>query len=163
MGSPLYQDYDDLESGQVSTEQIRCADLDDCMGGIARGFKVLEEYPTEEAYSPESVLLMTLGVLSGTQFMTGLRTYFLAYSPLKRSKSGRPSAMWSAGSGKFGTKLRFLGIDEFLFFGRADTRGVTDGHIGSSGGQLNRRRASDASRTPGHQGNTPLEFAAHSV
>ena len=109
-----------LESGKISTEQIQCTDLDDCMGGIARGFKVLEDHPTEEAYSPESVLLMTLGVLSGTQFMTGLRTYFLAYSPLKRSRSGRPSAMWSAGSGKFGTKLRFLGIDEFLFFGRAE-------------------------------------------
>ena len=27
--------------------------------------------------------------------------------------------MWSAGSGKFGTKLRHLGVDEVFFTGRA--------------------------------------------
>jgi aldehyde:ferredoxin oxidoreductase len=45
---------------------------------------------------------------------TGLRTYFHAYSPLKRSSSGLPSAMWSTGSGKFGTKLRFLDATALL-------------------------------------------------
>ena len=110
-----------LTSGEIVTGSIQCQDLEDCMGGIARGFRVLEQNPSDEAYDPESTLLMTLGFLSGTQFMTGLRTYFLAYSPLKRSKSGKASAMWSAGSGKFGTKLRFLGIDEVLFRGRAES------------------------------------------
>jgi aldehyde:ferredoxin oxidoreductase len=121
----------DLSSGTISSEQIQCQDIDDCMGGIARGFRLLAECPTDEAYAPESTLLMTLGILSGTQFMTGLRTYFLAYSPLKRSLAGKPSAMWSAGSGKFGTKLRFLGIDEVVFTGRADQPTVL--HISSHG------------------------------
>ncbi len=110
-----------LDTGAIGTCDIPCQDLEDCMGGIARGFRFLEGCPVDDAYAPESQLLMTLGVLSGTQFMTGLRTYFLAYSPLKRSGSGLPSAMWSAGSGKFGTKLRFLGVDEVLFSGRAES------------------------------------------
>jgi len=109
----------DLSAATSERSQIRCEDLDDVLGGIARGFKFLEQHPVREAYDPHAPLLLTLGVLSGTQFMTGLRTYFLAYSPLKRSLSGLPSAMWSAGSGKFGTKLRFLGIDEIVFTGRS--------------------------------------------
>ena len=121
----------DLTSGEVSEEDIQCQDVDDVMGGIARGFRFLEGCPTDDAYASESSLLMTLGVLSGTNFMTGLRTYFLAYSPLKRSLSGQPSAMWSAGSGKFATKLRFMGVDEIVFTGRAD--GPTLLHIKSSG------------------------------
>ena len=109
----------DLAAASVRSERVRCQDLDDVLGGIARGFKGLEQHPVRDAYDPQAVLLMTLGILSGTQFMTGLRTYFLAYSPLKRSRSGLPSAMWSAGSGKFGTKLRYLGIDEMVMTGRS--------------------------------------------
>ena len=53
--------------------------------------------------------------------MTGLRAYFVAYSPLKRSRAGLPSAMWSAGSGKFGTKLRYLDVADIVLVGRSDT------------------------------------------
>jgi aldehyde:ferredoxin oxidoreductase len=53
--------------------------------------------------------------------MTGLRTYFSAYSPLKQSIKGLPSAMWSAASGKFGSKLKWTGIDEVIFEGRSET------------------------------------------
>jgi aldehyde:ferredoxin oxidoreductase len=52
--------------------------------------------------------------------MTGLRTFFHGYSPLKQSVDGKPGLMWSAGSGHFGTKLRGLGIDEVVFTGKAD-------------------------------------------
>ena len=97
---------------------IVCEDYEDVFGGIARGFKFLEGKAVDDAYDPSATLIMNLGILSGTDFMTGLRTYFLAYSPLKRSLSGKPSAMWSTGSGKFGTKLRFLGVDEVVFVGR---------------------------------------------
>jgi aldehyde:ferredoxin oxidoreductase len=51
--------------------------------------------------------------------MTGLRTFFSAYSPLKIANNGRPLAMWSTASGKFGTKLAAAGVDEILFLGRA--------------------------------------------
>ncbi len=108
----------DLEARSVRCETIACEDLEDLLGGIGRGFKLLESHRIEDPYSPDAALIMNLGVLSGSSVMTGLRTYFHAYSPLKRSGTGLPSAMWSAGSGKFGTKLRFLGVDEVIFTGR---------------------------------------------
>ncbi len=110
----------DLAKQQVQPETLPCEDVEDVFGGIARGFKLLEKCPTDDPYAPEATLVLNLGLLSGSDFMTGLRTYFHAYSPLKTSKSGKPSAMWSAGSGKFGTKLRYLGVDEVLFAGRCE-------------------------------------------
>jgi aldehyde:ferredoxin oxidoreductase len=120
----------DLEALRVRRETVACEDVEDLLGGIGRGFKLLEAHRIDDPYSPDAALVMNLGVLSGTSVMTGLRTYFHAYSPLKRSGSGLPSAMWSAGSGKFGTKLRFLGIDEVVFTGRC--AGPTTLHIARS-------------------------------
>jgi aldehyde:ferredoxin oxidoreductase len=117
----------DLEARSVRSETVACQDVEDLLGGIGRGFKLLEAHPTEDPYGPNAALVMNLGALSGTSLMTGLRTFFHAYSPLKRSSSGLPSAMWSTGSGKFGTKLRFLGIDEVVFTGRCP--GPTTLHI----------------------------------
>jgi aldehyde:ferredoxin oxidoreductase len=108
----------DLSALGVEHERAACADLEDVLGGIGRGFKLLESQRVSDPYAPEVPLVMNLGLLSGTSFMTGLRTYFCAYSPLKRSHTGLPSAMWSAGSGKLGTKLRFLDVDEVVFTGR---------------------------------------------
>lgn len=108
----------DLTEQSVQQQTVPCEDLEDALGGIARGFKLLEDCPTDDPYSPDATLLMNLGILSGTDLMTGLRTFFHAYSPLKTSLSGKPSAMWSAGSGKFGTCIRQLGISEVHFTGR---------------------------------------------
>src|SRR5687768_14437121 len=102
----------DLTTQTVRPERARAADLEDALGGIARAFKLLEDRPVADAYAPEAALVLNLGILSGTQFMTGLRTFFHAWSPLKSSPGGRPSPMWSAGSCKFGTKLRQLGVEE---------------------------------------------------
>ena len=109
----------DLSTYSVKHEVIRCADIEDVLGGAARGFKLLSDYDVEDAYAVDSPLIMNLGCLSGSQFMTGLRTYFHGYSPLKASLADKPSAMWTAGSGKFGTKLRHMEIDEVVFSGRA--------------------------------------------
>ena len=110
----------DLGTQAVENQIVQCEDLEDVFGGAARGFKLLEDCPTDDPYAPEVSLIMNLGVLSGTDFMTGLRTFFHAYSPLKTSLAGKPSAMWSTGSGKFGVKMRMLGIDEVIFTGRCD-------------------------------------------
>jgi aldehyde:ferredoxin oxidoreductase len=111
----------DLASGTIEVCTHDCEDMEDVLGGIARGFKFIENCPVTDAYDPAATLLLTLGVLSGSNAMTGLRAYFVAYSPLKRSHTGLPSAMWSAGSGKFGTKLRQLDVDEIALSGRSDT------------------------------------------
>ena len=108
----------DLSTREVDFAEAPCHDYEDVFGGIARAFKLLEHVPVDDPYSPDATLIMNLGILSGTEFMTGLRTYFHAYSPLKCGLNGKPSAMWSAGSGKFGTKLRYCGVEEILFKGR---------------------------------------------
>lgn len=109
----------DLEGGDIRQETVACQDLDDFLGGIARAFKLLAHYEVQDAFAPAAPLIMNLGVFSGTDLMTGLRIFFSAYSPLKVANSGRPLAMWSAASDKFGTKVRAAGVDEVIFLGRA--------------------------------------------
>jgi len=110
----------DLTDQTVRFETVRCEDLEDALGGIARATKLLAGIDVDDPYAPSSPLIMNLGLLSGTRVMTGLRTFFHGYSPLKVSDSGAPGLMWSAGSGHFGTKLRGLGVDEVVFTGRAE-------------------------------------------
>jgi len=110
----------DLTEQTVRHETVRCEDLEDVLGGVARGTKLLANVQVDDPYDPAAPLVMNLGLLSGTRVMTGLRTFFHGYSPLKQSVSGKPGLMWSAGSGHFGTKLRGLGIDEVVFTGKAD-------------------------------------------
>jgi len=109
----------DLTDGSVRFERVQCEDLEDALGGIARATKLLDDVDVTDPYAPSAPLVMNLGLLSGTRVMTGLRTFFHGYSPLKVSTGGVPGLMWSAGSGHFGTKLRGLGIDEVVFTGRA--------------------------------------------
>ncbi len=109
----------DLTTQTVQHERRACADLEDALGGIARGFKLLYREQVADPYDPSAPLVMNIGALTGTRVMTGLRTYLIGYSPLKASLSGAPALMWSAGSGSFGTRLRSLGIEEIVFTGRA--------------------------------------------
>lgn len=109
----------DLTNSEVRWERVPCEDYEDALGGIARATKLLGPLRVEDPYAPDSPIVMNLGLLSGTRVMTGLRTFFHGYSPLKTSLSGKPGLMWSAGSGHFGPKLRGLGIDEVVFTGRA--------------------------------------------
>jgi len=116
----FHRDWIDLSDRSWRRERVACRDLLDLLGGFGRAFALLEGYDVADAYAPASPLVLNLGVLSGSSVMTGLRTYFHAYSPLKRSHDDAPVPMWSAGSGKLGTKLRFLGVDEIVFTGRCD-------------------------------------------
>ncbi|MDP6484299.1 MAG: aldehyde ferredoxin oxidoreductase N-terminal domain-containing protein, partial [Nitrospinota bacterium] len=83
----------DLSAGSFREEIKTCEDLEDMLGGIGRSCKLLQGYEVEDPYAPESPLVMNLGLFTGSDVMTGLRAFFSAYSPLKTSKSGRPSAM----------------------------------------------------------------------
>ncbi|MCP3995971.1 MAG: aldehyde:ferredoxin oxidoreductase [bacterium] len=109
----------DLSTLAVRHERITCTDYEDVLGGIARATKLLADVDVSDPYAPDAPLVMNLGILSGTRVMTGLRTFFHGYSPLKQSVNGRPGLMWSTGSGHFGTKLRGLDVDEVIFTGRA--------------------------------------------
>jgi len=109
-----------LLTGAIRIEEVPCANLEDVLGGFGRSFQFLAQREVTKAYNPANPLVVNTGLLTGTDVMTGLRTYFSAYSPLKASDKGLPAAMWSAGSGKFGSKLKWAGIDEIVFEGRSE-------------------------------------------
>lgn len=111
----------DLNSGATTIGEVPCTNLEDVLGGFGRSFQILAQRKISEAYSPENPLIMNIGLLTGTNVMTGLRVYFSAYSPLKKSSQGLPAAMWSAASGSFGNKLKWSGIDEVIFEGCSPT------------------------------------------
>src|SRR5262244_1429519 len=110
----------DLGRGDIHQDTIPCQDMEDFLGGSGRSFKLLGDYEVTDAFAPSSPLFMNLGIFSGTEMMTGLRTFFSAYSPLKVAHNGRPLAMWSTASGDFGTRVLSAGIDEILFLGRSE-------------------------------------------
>ena len=108
-----------LNSGSTQFSELPAASLEEALGGIGRALPFLTTRKVSQAYSPENPLLVTTGLLTGTEVMTGLRVYFSAYSPLKASSAGKPAAMWSMASCKFGSKLKWAGVDELLFEGRS--------------------------------------------
>ncbi len=89
----------DLTAQSVRFERVACEDLEDVLGGVARATKLLDNVIVDDPYDPSAPLVMNLGLLSGSRVMTGLRTFFHGYSPLKASLSGSAGLMWSAGSG----------------------------------------------------------------
>ena len=108
-----------LATGTITLVDIPCANLEEVFGGIGRSFQLLAQRRITEAYSPENPLILNTGLLTGSSMMTGLRAYFSTYSPLKQSQQGLPGAMWAAGSGTFGAKLKWTGVDEVVFEGCA--------------------------------------------
>ncbi len=110
----------DLKSGDMKMADVPCRNLEDVLGGFGRSFQLLAEREIREAYVDNNPLIVNVGLLTGSHSMTGMRTYFSGYSPIKGSKKGLPAAMWSAGSGKFGSKFKWTGLDELIFENRSD-------------------------------------------
>lgn len=109
----------DLRTGATRLEEVPCRNLEDVLGGFGRSFQLLAERELVAAYDEQNPLVVNTGLLIGTAAMTGLRTYFSGYSPLKGSRRGLPAAMWSAASGNFGPKLAGTGLDELVLEGRS--------------------------------------------
>jgi aldehyde:ferredoxin oxidoreductase len=111
----------DLQSGEMSFADVPCRNLEDVLGGFGRSFQDLAKRQVENAYCDENPLIVNTGLLTGSSVMTALRTYFSGYSPIKGSQAGLPAAMWSTGSGKFGAKFKWTGLDELVFENRSTT------------------------------------------
>lgn len=110
----------DLRTGLKRFEDVPCRNLEDVLGGFGRSFQLLAQRRIEKAYCQENPLIVNTGLLTGSSAMTGLRTYFSGYSPIKSSRKGLPAAMWSTGSGKFGAKFKWTGLDELIFENRSE-------------------------------------------
>ncbi|MBE0575939.1 MAG: aldehyde:ferredoxin oxidoreductase [Desulfuromonadales bacterium] len=111
----------DLRSGDMSFADVPCRNFEDVLGGFGRSFQDLAKRQVENAYCDENPLIVNTGLLTGSSVMTALRTYFSGYSPIKGSQAGLPAAMWSTGSGKFGAKFKWTGLDELVFENRSAT------------------------------------------
>lgn len=110
----------DLSTRGIRIEDIPCRNFEDVLGGFGRSFQDLFGRTVTRAYCAENPLIINTGLLTGSSAMTGMRTYFSGYSPIKESRKGLPAAMWSAGSGKFGAKFKWTGLDEMVLENRAD-------------------------------------------
>ena len=110
----------DLARGTIDIRDLPCRNLEEVLGGFGRSFQYLATRDVTDAFATENPMVVNTGLLTGSNVMTGLRTYFSAYSPLKVSNKGLPAAMWSAGSGKFGSKLKWTGLDELILENKAD-------------------------------------------
>ena len=141
----------DLASGTASFATLPCRNLEEVLGGFGRSFQILAERDITEAYSPENPLILNTGLLTGSNVMTGMRSYFSGYSPLKKSSRGLPAAMWSAGSGNFGNKLKWTGIDEVIFENRSETPVYALFRDGGAGPVLELKPAGDLLGLTGHE------------
>jgi len=131
----------DLKSGEKKMENVPCRNLEDVLGGFGRSFQILSKLNIKTAYCDENPLIINTGLLTGSSAMTGLRTYFSSYSPIKGSKAGLPAAMWSAGSGKFGAKFKWTGLDELILKNRSDQPVYLLIKEGSDGPQVELKQA----------------------
>ena len=111
----------DLNTRSIHVEEVPCRNLEDVLGGFGRSFQMLMTRDVTDAFSSNNPLIVNTGLLTGSNVMTGLRTYFSSYSPLKHSNKGLPAAIWSAGSGKFGSKMKWAGIDEIVIEGKSSS------------------------------------------
>ncbi len=115
----------DLASGQVlAYERVPVRDAADFLGGIGRSFRIMAEHRVRDPFAPDSPLVVNVGCLTGTAYMTGLRAFFTAYSPLKRTRAELPMAAWSAMSGCFGRKFAAVGVDDLILTGRVPQPGI---------------------------------------
>src|SRR4030095_13324700 len=75
----------DMASRGVRIEDVPGRNLEDVLGGFGRSFQILAERTITHAFTPDNPLIVNTGVLTASNVMTGLRTYFSAHRPLKAS------------------------------------------------------------------------------
>jgi aldehyde:ferredoxin oxidoreductase len=142
----------DVGTGElVKLEKKEVEDDMDFLGGIGRSFKIVAEYDVGDPFAPDAPLVINIGCLTGTGYMTGLRTYFTAYSPLKRTLEDAPMPGWSAMSGSFGRKFKSTGLDDLVLVGRAATPQILVIKQGEDGPEISLQPAPDeivGARTP---------------
>ena len=112
----------DLATGRTRIERRACRNLEDVLGGVGRSFQLLAERTITDAYCPENPLVVNIGLLTGTGVMTGLRTYFSGYSPIKHSDAG--AAGGHVGRGQRQVRRQASsgpGLDELVFEDRSET------------------------------------------
>jgi aldehyde:ferredoxin oxidoreductase len=104
----------DLTSGRVSYEEIDEQDARLYIGARGLGVKyVFDNGPTVDPTSPENMLALMNGPLTGTEATMSGRLAFVTKSPLTGTVTDSHMGGWSA------ARLRWAGFDALLFTGKA--------------------------------------------
>jgi aldehyde:ferredoxin oxidoreductase len=106
----------DLGSGETRDEMLDPGVAKDYIGGRGLGIYFLnrEVDPTCDPLSPENILVMATGPLTGTGAPTGARYMVMTKSPLTGAIT------CSNSGGRFPTELKRSGYDGVIFSGRAE-------------------------------------------
>ncbi len=105
----------DLTDGTVTTAAFSEALVRECLGGFGFNTRYLYKHlaPETGPYGPENILVLSLGLLTGTAAPSSSRVHVSARSPLS-------GLMGSSSLGGFlGVKLRTLGVAALIIRGRA--------------------------------------------
>lgn len=116
-----------LGKGTNSLETVNTKDfsLAEKLGGVALAVAFFKNYLLKiesnlrDAFSEKNPICIDLGLLSGSNIMTGLRTFFSCLAPLKTSRKMTNGFFYSAVSGDFGKHMRSCGLDSIRIFERA--------------------------------------------
>lgn len=105
----------DLTTGTIHNEPLDPQTAKDYIGGRGLGIYYLnkEVDPSVDPLSPENILVMATGPLTGTRTPTGARYMVMTKSPLTGAIT------CSNSGGKFPTELKRAGYDGIIFSGRA--------------------------------------------
>ncbi len=109
----------DLETGGQEMAEVPCRNLEDVLGGFGRSFQMLAERDIRNAYVDENPLIVNIGLLTGSHAMTGMRSYFSGLQSDQGVKKRLAGGDVVGGSGKFGAKLKWTGLDELVIENRS--------------------------------------------
>lgn len=105
-----------LTTGTLTDEKLDPKIARDYIGGRGLGVYFLnkEMDPRVDPFSPENMMIMAVGPLTGTKAPTGARYMIMTKSPLTGSIT------CSNSGGKFPKEMKRSGFDAFIFTGRAE-------------------------------------------
>jgi len=106
----------DLSTGAIGYEQLDPEDVRKYIGGRGLGVKyVLDNGPEVEAFSPNNLLCVMTGPLTGTEVKMSGRLAVVTKSPLTGTVTDSHMGGWTA------AKLKWAGIDGLLIKGKAES------------------------------------------
>lgn len=104
-----------LTDGQVRYEEIKEEDARKYIGGRGLGVKyLLDNGPEVEPLSPDNILCVMVGPLTGTEVKMSGRLCVVTKSPLTGTCTDSHMGGWT------GAKLKWAGFDGLIFEGRAE-------------------------------------------
>ncbi len=117
----------DLTTGEVTYEPLNAEDVRKYVGARGLGVKyVLDNGPQVEPFSPDNLLCVMNGPLTGTEVKMSGRLAVITKSPLTGTVTDSHMGGWTA------AKLKWAGLDGLLFKGKADSpvyAYVADGEV----------------------------------